>query len=160
MGSVVLTVLLIGYLLRCSTRVGKMSWPSAYGYKYTPIGLRQRDIVEESGKRTVSTTVHLPEGGHLLDIERKYAPDGSIAKKETSCFPPSQLSAPTPTPLQREATPLANHAPLAHAPTPARDLLPPSLEFEPSHQTMSDLEKKADDIIANFRARHQTGFDA
>merc|ERR1712133_70835 len=107
MGSVVLTVLLIGYLLRCSTRVDKMSWPSAYRYKYTPIGLRQRGIVEESGKRTVSTTVHLPEGGHLLDIERKYAPDGSIAKKETSCFPPSQLSAPTPTPLQREATPLA-----------------------------------------------------
>jgi len=63
-----------------------MSWPSAYGYKYTPIGLRQRDIVEESGKRTVSTTVHLPEGGHLLDIERKYAPDGSIAKKETMPF--------------------------------------------------------------------------
>ena len=58
-----------------------MSWPSFYGYKYTPIGLRQRDIVEESGKRTVSTTVHLPEGGHLFDIERKYAPDGSIAKK-------------------------------------------------------------------------------
>jgi len=148
--------LLIGYLLRCSTRDDKMSWPSAYGYKYTPIGLRQRDIVEESGKRTVSTTVHLPEGGHLLDIERKYAPDGSIAKKETSCMPPSALSAPTPTPLQREPTPAA------HASTPARDPLPPmpSLDsFEPSH-TMSDLEKKADDIIANFRARHQTGFDA
>jgi len=64
-----------------------MSWPSSYGYKYTPIGLRQRDIVEDSGK-TVSTTVHLPEGGHLLDIERKYAPDGSIAKKETFSVAP------------------------------------------------------------------------
>merc|ERR1712126_417484 len=106
MGSVVLTVLLIGYLLRCSTRADKMSWPSAYGYKYTPIGLRQRDSVEESGKRTVSTTVHLPEGGHLLDIERKYAPDGSIAKKETSTMPYANVN-PIP------------HIPESQAPAPA-----------------------------------------
>lgn len=65
------------------------SWPSAYGYKYTPIGLRQRDVLEETGKRTVSTTVHLPQGGHLLDIERQYAPDGSIAKKESLAISPS-----------------------------------------------------------------------
>jgi len=38
-----------------------MSWPSFYGYKYTPIGLRQRDVIEETGNRTVSTTVHLPQ---------------------------------------------------------------------------------------------------
>jgi len=79
---------------------------------------------------------------------------------ETSCMPPSALSAPTPTPLQREPTP-ARAASQAPAPTPARDPLPimPSFDsFEPSH-TMSDLERKADDIIANFRARHSTGFD-
>jgi len=73
-----------------------MSWPSSYGYKYTPIGLRQRDIVEDSGKKTVSTTVHLPAGGHLLDIERKYSPDGSVAKKESYALSPS-----TPSPTQR-----------------------------------------------------------
>jgi len=73
-------------------------------------------------------------------------------------MPPSALSAPTPTPLQREPTP-ARAA--SQAPTPAREPLPlmPSFDsFEPS-QTMSDLERKADDIIANFRARHSTGFD-
>lgn len=70
-----------------------MSWPSFYGYKYTPIGLRQRDVIEEAGNRTVSTTVHLPQGGHLLDIERKYANDGSIAKKESTSFMPSASAA-------------------------------------------------------------------
>lgn len=130
-----------------------MSWPSSYGYKYTPIGLRQRDIVEDSGKKTVSTTVHLPAGGHLLDIERKYSPDGSVAKKESSCMPPSafdpivpHLHEPANAPAPREATPAA------------KDAFPAFEPFE--HRPMSDLEKKADDIINNFRARHQTGLDA
>ena len=56
------------------------AWPSSYGYKYTPIGLRQRDAKDEFGSKTVSTKVHLPEGGHLLDIERRYNPDGSVSK--------------------------------------------------------------------------------
>jgi len=137
-----------------------MSWPSFYGYKYTPIGLRQRDIVEESGKRTVSTTVHLPEGGHLFDIERAYAPDGSIAKKETSCFAPSAIEAP-PAPLHREPSlhralpaPAPSHAPLAIMPAPSHAHPDP---YEP--RGISDLERQADDIIANFRARHATGLD-
>ena len=57
-----------------------MSWPSFYGYIYTPIGLRQREVKDETGKKTFSTTVHLPAGGHLLDIERRVNPDGSISK--------------------------------------------------------------------------------
>ncbi|XP_018011993.1 uncharacterized protein LOC108669201 isoform X2 [Hyalella azteca] len=121
-----------------------MSWPSFYGYKYTPIGLRQRDIIEESGKRTVSTTVHLPEGGHLLDIERKYSPDGSIAKKETSCFVPSAISAPSPRPAPSGIGPVAPSSPFYE-------------DFEP--RGLGDLERQADDIIANFRARNQTGLD-
>jgi len=127
-----------------------MSWPSSYGYKYTPIGLRQRDIVEDSGK-TVSTTVHLPEGGHLLDIERKYAPDGSIAKKETSTMPYANVN---PIPHIPESQAPAPAAAPADDPFPA---LPSFGKFEP--RGISDLEKKADDIIANFRARHQTGLD-
>jgi len=46
------------------------------------------------------------------------------------------------------------------APAAAADAAPafPSMgNWEP--RGMTDLEKKADDIIANFRARHQTGFD-
>jgi len=121
-------------------------WPSAYGYKYTPIGLRQRDILEETGKRTVSTTVHLPQGGHLFDIERQYAPDGSIAKKETSAFAPSSLDAPQP----RLPEPSSAPAP-ASAPSAVPDIF--------ASRPISDLERQADDIIANFRARHQTGLD-
>jgi hypothetical protein len=59
-----------------------MSWPSFYGYKYTPIGLRQREVKDEAGTKTYSTTVHLPEGGHLLDIERRFNADGSVSKRE------------------------------------------------------------------------------
>lgn len=59
-----------------------MSWPSAYGYKYTPIGLRQRERKDDhSGTRSICTTVHLPQGGHLLDIERQYGMDGSMSKR-------------------------------------------------------------------------------
>lgn len=59
-----------------------MSWPSAYGYKYTPIGLRQREKKDDSsGTRSICTTVHLPQGGHLLDIERQYGLDGSMSKR-------------------------------------------------------------------------------
>jgi len=124
-----------------------MSWPSSYGYKYTPIGLRQRDVLEETGKRTVSTTVHLPQGGHLLDIERQYAPDGSIAKKETASFLPSSMDAPSP----RLPDPSKIAPSPSHAPSPAPETLAP--------RGISDLERQADDIIANFRARHQTGLD-
>jgi len=123
-------------------------WPSAYGYKYTPIGLRQRDILEETGKRTVSTTVHLPQGGHLFDIERQYAPDGSIAKKETSAFAPSAFDAPQPRLPEPSVT--APAPPAAQAPA-FPDIF--------ANRPISDLERQADDIIANFRARHQTGLD-
>ena len=58
-----------------------MSWPSSYGYKYTPIGLRQREHKDNNGSRCISTTVHLPQGGHLLDIERAYGLDGSMSKR-------------------------------------------------------------------------------
>lgn len=59
-----------------------MSWPSFYGYKYTPIGLRQREKKDDySGTRSICTTVHLPQGGHLLDIERQYGIDGSMSKR-------------------------------------------------------------------------------
>jgi len=136
-----------------------MSWPSFYGYKYTPIGLRQRDIVEESGKRTVSTTVHLPEGGHLFDIERKYAPDGSIAKKETSCFAPSAIAAP-PAPSHHEPTHHLPALPARSSPAPLAIMPAPSAHPDPYEpRGISDLERQADDIIANFRARHATGLD-
>jgi len=68
-----------------------MSWPSTYGYKYTPIGLRQREMRDDIGNKNISTTVHMPLGGHLLDIERQFAVDGSITKKEemnAGCYHP------------------------------------------------------------------------
>jgi len=115
------------------------AWPSAYGYKYTPIGLRQREKKEDSGKRYFYTSVHLPEGGYLLDIERSYNPDGSVGKKETANNAPGALPAlpapPAASPALRAASPFAN-----------------DLALVPSN-TMSDLERQADDIIANFRAR-------
>ena len=58
-----------------------MSWPSFYGYKYTPIGLRQREMRDDIGNKNVSTVVHMPLGGHLLDIERQFGVDGSISKR-------------------------------------------------------------------------------
>ena len=64
-----------------------MSWPSFYGYKYTPIGLRQREFKDEGGKKSFNTTVHLPEGGHLLDIERRMNPDGSVSKTVSTYNP-------------------------------------------------------------------------
>lgn len=67
--------------LPVTTRPITMSWPSFYGYKYTPIGLRQRERKDDSGTRSICTTVHLPQGGHLLDIERQYGIDGSMAKR-------------------------------------------------------------------------------
>jgi len=72
-----------------TTTIMSSAWPSAYGYKYTPIGLRQREKKEDSGKRFFYTSVHLPEGGYLLDIERSYNPDGSVGKKDSykSCSP-------------------------------------------------------------------------
>lgn len=66
-----------------------MSWPSAYGYKYTPIGLRQREKKDDSsGTRSICTTVHLPQGGHLLDIERQYGLDGSMSKRVSPTLVP------------------------------------------------------------------------
>merc|ERR1711931_486297 len=62
-----------------------MSWPPFYGYKYTPIGLRQREKKDDAGSRSICTTVHLPQGGHLLDIERQYGIDGSMSKREDYC---------------------------------------------------------------------------
>lgn len=129
-----------------------MSWPSFYGYKYTPIGLRQRDVIEETGNRTVSTTVHLPQGGHLLDIERKYAPDGGISKKETASFVPSSITAPSTRPAPAATAPSkipSAVAPLTQDPFSAFD----------TPRSIGDLERQADDIIANFRARNQTGLD-
>jgi len=117
------------------------AWPSAYGYKYTPIGLRQRERKEDTGKRYFYTSVHLPEGGYLLDIERSYNPDGSVGKKETANNAPGALPAllpPPAAPATRAASPFIND--LAQEPRP----LP---------STMADLERQADDIIANFRAR-------
>merc|ERR1712042_374004 len=101
MGSAALGVLLCGsslLLCRCPlplphTTIMSSAWPSAYGYKYTPIGLRQRERKEDTGKRYFYTSVHLPEGGYLLDIERSYNPDGSVGKKDSykNCSPfPSQ----------------------------------------------------------------------
>merc|ERR1719154_4843 len=79
---------------------------------------------------------------------------------ETSAMPPSALSPIAPPHPHQPSPPPPPPAPAlapAHAATPLRDF--PSLAdaFDPHH--MSDLERKADDIIANFRARHQTGFD-
>ncbi|XP_050729396.1 uncharacterized protein LOC127005000 isoform X3 [Eriocheir sinensis] len=116
-----------------------MSWPSAYGYKYTPIGLRQREKKDDSsGTRSICTTVHLPQGGHLLDIERQYGMDGSMSKRETQNMDPSAFS---PSPMSRPAP--------APAIEPASSS--PFLDFEPRAPT--DFERQADDIIANFRAR-------
>ncbi|KAB7495975.1 hypothetical protein Anas_08156, partial [Armadillidium nasatum] len=117
-----------------------MSWPSFYGYKYTPIGLRQREVKDESGAKTYSTTVHLPLGGHLLDIERRFNPDGSVSKRETSCYNPD-------IPECRCAPSPVRTIPRAVDPLFAD-------EFRSPH--FSDLERQADDIIANFRARQGT----
>ncbi|XP_071542337.1 uncharacterized protein [Panulirus ornatus] len=110
-----------------------MSWPSFYGYKYTPIGLRQREKKDDySGTRSICTTVHLPQGGHLLDIERQYGIDGSMSKRETQNMEPS-------------AVPPSIRPPVRAASPPLSDM------FEP--RPVSDFERQADDIIANFRAR-------
>lgn len=123
------------------------AWPSAYGYKYTPIGLRQRERKEDTGKRYFSTSIHLPEGGYLLDIERSYNPDGSTGKKETANNAPGALpSLPAIAAAPRAASPFIND--LAQEPRP---LALPS--------TMHDLERQADDIIANFRARRGIPFE-
>ncbi|KAG0719765.1 hypothetical protein GWK47_049832 [Chionoecetes opilio] len=114
-----------------------MSWPSAYGYKYTPIGLRQREKKDDSsGARSICTTVHLPQGGHLLDIERQYGMDGSMSKRETQNMEPSALA---PSPVGR---------PAPGDPTSTNPFLD---AYEPRAPT--DFERQADDIIANFRAR-------
>merc|ERR1712042_76527 len=153
MGSAALGVLLCGsslLLCRClpllslppsppHTTTMSSAWPSAYGYKYTPIGLRQRERKEDTGKRYFYTSVHLPEGGYLLDIERSYNPDGSVGKKETANNAPGALPAlPAIAPAPRAASPFIN------------DL---ALEPSPRPSTMHDLERQADDIIANFSAR-------
>jgi len=123
-----------------NTAIMSSAWPSAYGYKYTPIGLRQREKKADSGHRYFYTSVHLPEGGYLLDIERSYNPDGSVGKKETANNAPGALPALPAPPAARAASPFIND--LAQNPGP---LALPS--------TMHDLERQADDIIANFRAR-------
>ena len=40
---------------------------------------------DDIGNKNISTTVHMPLGGHLLDIERQFAVDGSISKKVRGC---------------------------------------------------------------------------
>ena len=60
---------------------------------------------------------------------------------------PSAISAPTP----RSVAPSVAPAPLAP--------VAPSLLDDFAPRGMSDLERQADDIIANFRARSQTGLD-
>ncbi|XP_045110587.1 uncharacterized protein LOC123504259 isoform X4 [Portunus trituberculatus] len=113
-----------------------MSWPSAYGYKYTPIGLRQREKKDDSsGTRSICTTVHLPQGGHLLDIERQYGLDGSMSKRETQNVDPASF---LPSPARPATAEPASSTPLLDA-------------LEPRAPT--DFERQADDIIANFRAR-------
>ncbi|XP_071542333.1 uncharacterized protein [Panulirus ornatus] len=117
-----------------------MSWPSFYGYKYTPIGLRQREKKDDySGTRSICTTVHLPQGGHLLDIERQYGIDGSMSKRETQNMEPS-------------AVPPSIRPPVRAASPPLSDM------FEP--RPVSDFERQADDIIANFRARQGLPLEA
>ncbi|XP_037805003.1 uncharacterized protein LOC119599326 isoform X1 [Penaeus monodon] len=120
-----------------------MSWPSFYGYKYTPIGLRQRERKDDSGTRSICTTVHLPQGGHLLDIERQYGIDGSMAKRETQNMSPASA-----VPVTRPSTRAASPSPVGL----------PSDFFEPRKEP-SDFERQADDIIANFRARQGTGLE-
>ncbi|XP_045597085.1 uncharacterized protein [Procambarus clarkii] len=117
-----------------------MSWPSAYGYKYTPIGLRQREKKDDaSGTRSICTTVHLPQGGHLLDIERQYGIDGSMSKRETQNMEPSAVPPVTRPPIR------------ASSPIFGGDFDPHA--YEPRSFAPSDFERQADDIIANFRAR-------
>ncbi|KAK8393059.1 hypothetical protein O3P69_013236 [Scylla paramamosain] len=120
-----------------------MSWPSAYGYKYTPIGLRQREKKDDaSGTRSICTTVHLPQGGHLLDIERQYGLDGSMSKRETQNMDPASF---VPSPARPATAEPAASNPLLDA-------------FEPRAPT--DFERQADDIIANFRARQGLPLEA
>ncbi|KAK8740030.1 hypothetical protein OTU49_003353, partial [Cherax quadricarinatus] len=117
-----------------------MTWPSAYGYKYTPIGLRQREKKDDySGTRSICTTVHLPQGGHLLDIERQYGIDGSMSKRETQNMEPSSVPPVIRQPLRAASPPLGS------------DFDPRS--YEPRSFAPTDFERQADDIIANFRAR-------
>ncbi|XP_066964844.1 uncharacterized protein [Macrobrachium rosenbergii] len=122
------------------------AWPSSYGYKYTPIGLRQREKRDETGKRSICTTVHLPEGGHLLEIDREYGIDGSMSKRETQNMAPSALAATRPLPPPRGTSP---------QPSAIADFFEPRPVSNPT-----DFERAADDIIANFRARHGVGLDA
>lgn len=123
-----------------------MSWPSSYGYKYTPIGLRQREKRDEIGKRSICTTVHLPEGGHLLEIDREYGIDGSMSKRETQNMSPTSLNATRPS------------APPTRAASPQPSAIADFFEPRPT-PAASDFERQADDIIANFRARHGAGLD-
>jgi len=110
------------------------TWPSAYGYKYTPIGLRQREKKDDhSGTRSICTTVHLPQGGHLLDIERQYGMDGSMSKRETQNMDPAAFAPPPVRAPERAPSPFNMDS------------------YEPRPAT--DFERQADDIIANFRAR-------
>jgi len=64
---------------------------------------------------------------------------------ETASFVPSSISAPTPRP--------------AVAAAPLSPYRSPFDDFPAASKGMSDLERQADDIIANFRARNQTGLD-
>merc|ERR1712168_1007654 len=128
-----------------------MSWPSFYGYKYTPIGLRQREKKDDTGTRSICTTVHLPQGGHLLDIERQYGIDGSMSKRETQNMAPNDAI-----PAIAESLP----APRAMSPAanPGSSTLPSDF-FDTPRKSFADFERQADDIIANFRARQGTGLD-
>ncbi|XP_069947585.1 uncharacterized protein [Cherax quadricarinatus] len=124
-----------------------MTWPSAYGYKYTPIGLRQREKKDDySGTRSICTTVHLPQGGHLLDIERQYGIDGSMSKRETQNMEPSSVPPVIRQPLRAASPPLGS------------DFDPRS--YEPRSFAPTDFERQADDIIANFRARQGLPLEA
>lgn len=68
-----------------------------------------------------------------------------VLTHETSTFVPSAIS--TPTPRIPEPAPAL----------PPSTTLPPFEDFAP--KGMADLQRRADDIIANFRARNQTGID-
>jgi len=55
-------------------------------------------------------------------------------------------------------TPSTHRPPAPSATAPSSAPLPLSFDdYEP--RSIGDLERQADDIIANFRARHQTGLD-
>merc|ERR1712179_30039 len=46
-------VLIFAVLRQLKSTIMSSAWPSAYGYKYTPIGLRQRERKEDTGKRYI-----------------------------------------------------------------------------------------------------------